>query len=314
MSENPLEVIPPLSPEQRQQAHEQARDLVIRRAGNMPDRERFKYRRISPYPGWITATSLTLLVLLFIVTFLPSAFRLFNAGRDYFEKGIPNEPAQAAVVGFAIFMMAEITVILATVVQRVYFHDGDQKILNMAIVIGVLIAMFGNIVVAKPSTDNLSFQTVFEWLETIGPSIIVFVTSFILKQIMFTSMEHRILNEEEYQEALAEWDERVNKPEEDPKFMQVYGASIKDMISRQFVVGSKARERREYLNSLTNKDWLDLFVREITQENWVPSNIVINAEPMVVDAMSRPEVGSGESPLHINPQPSYGFQTRDSNH
>lgn len=313
MEANILDQIPMLSPDKRQEAREQAHELVRRRAGPRPDRKDYQNRRISPYPTWITATSLTLLALLFLVTFVPSTFRLFTAGRDTFERGIPNEPVQAAAVGIAIFAMAEITVILATIVQRVWYPDKSQHILNAAIILGVLIALFGNIAVAQPRSDELTFWTVFEWLEAVGPSVIVFVTSSILKQIMFRSLEHRTRNEQEYQEALQAWEDKVSDPESDPKFMPIYGSSIKDAITRSFVVGAKASDRRELLNSLSNHDWLQLFIRELQQENWVPTNIVIEQPDVVIEAANRLEVGSNESPLSPQPQPAYGFKTGHSN-
>ncbi len=312
MSDNVLDQIPLLSPEKRQEAREQAHELVIRRAGPRPNRKDFQDRRISMYPGWITTTIMIFLVVLFIASFLPSVFHLFNAGRDYFNSGIVDQPAQAAIVGIASFLMAEVTVILATIVQRVYFQGQSQRLLNSAIIIGVLIAMLGNVASAQPKYE-LTFQAAFDWLLTLGPSIIVFVTSAILKQIMFSSIEHRMLNEQDYQDILKSWESKVSNPEADPKFMAVYGSVTRDLITKAFVVGAKANERRELLNSLSNKEWLELFIRELRQENWVPTNIIFEQEKVIVDADGRSEVGPGESPLSPSLQPSYGFKTDHSN-
>lgn len=97
----------PLTQEQRQGAHRNAREAVLRAIGPRPTREHFTYSTISRYPPAVTLLILLLCLVLLLAAFTPSAIRLYVISSQTFGQAVPNAAATTAV-GIATVLSTEI--------------------------------------------------------------------------------------------------------------------------------------------------------------------------------------------------------------
>jgi hypothetical protein len=102
-----IENLRPLTQEQRQAAHQSAREAVLRAIGAKPVREHFAGETISRYPVSVTRLITLLCLILLIAAFTPSAIRLYVIGSQTFGQAVPDQTAQNAV-GLATVLSAEI--------------------------------------------------------------------------------------------------------------------------------------------------------------------------------------------------------------
>jgi hypothetical protein len=249
-----------LTDDERLSAQESARAVVIRRAGAAPSRDSFASNTLSKYPRSVIIGVSVLMVLVFIGAALPSLFRLFTAGRNYFLDGI-NDPVQAAFVGLATFMLSEFLIILSTIAARVFFTGRGQLIFIVPVLLGLGMALVGNWVVQQP--DDL-----FGWLETIAPPLAVLFMALVGERLILESIAARYENERAYQAALADWRNRTADPEASPHWKAAYANAIKAAITTANSSGTGMTARRELINSMSAADWRPLLLRELHADRW----------------------------------------------
>lgn len=250
----------PLTDEERLQASERARAVVIRAAGDKPNRAQYTDVSVSKYPAWVGRLTATLMAVVFVAAAMPSLFRLFTAGRDYFLHGI-EEPVQAAIVGVSTFLLAEFLIVLSTISARVYFEGRARLVFVVPVGLGLAVALVGNWVVAQPGD-------VFGWLETLSPPLAVLFLALIGERLVLDAIERRHAGERAYQEALIEWQAATAEPERSPRWRSAYANALKATLQDVNSRGTGATARREVMANLSAGYWRSLVGREYAADSW----------------------------------------------
>ncbi len=249
-----------LSDEQRIDARERAAKLTLKAVGDKPRRESFLNSSVSKYPSWFTRFVAGLMAVVFVAAGMPSLFRLYSAGRDYFMLGI-NDSLQASIVGFSTFLLAESLVVLSTIAMRVYFTGRAQWFFGIPIFMGLSMALVGNHTVVQPHDP-------FSWLETIVPVFTVLFVAIIGERLVLESLETRHANEKAYQEALVSWQTAAHAPETHPRFASILANALRDALKVVNSEGSGATRRKELMSALSVEHWKALVYRELQADNW----------------------------------------------
>lgn len=297
-----------LTEDQRLDAKERAKSLILRSAGDepqpeqfrraaplRPDREQYADTYISRYPAWLTKAVGAVMLVVFVAAAMPSLFRLYTAGRDYFGHGI-SDPLQGAVVGVSTFLLAEFLIVLSTISARVYFQGAARLLFVVPIGMGLAVALVGNWTITQPSD-------LFGWLETVVPPVSVVFIALVLEKLILDGVHSRHANEKAYQQAVAEWNQAVNEqkaseelayraailrwqtmtrePEESDHWRQVYATALREAIKAANAQGRGKTERVELMQSFNGRDWSILVRREMEADRWYER---IDEEPAIEDA------------------------------
>jgi hypothetical protein len=244
-----------LDPYQRAQARTDACEAIKARY-KMPTRADYLAETISEYPQWLQRGMLGMMLVLLTATAIPSFFRMFHAGRTYFLHGI-NDHVQATLVGFAVFIMAETTLISASIAREVLFKGQRAKraILMVVMLMAFALAIVGNWTVANP-------ESLFGLLETITPPVATLAIAMVLEGLALSSLKNRLANERAFQQALAEYRRVTDNPEHDSNWKQIYGQYLKLHIERVNTVGRGATDRGRLMAGATPLVWSLLIARE----------------------------------------------------
>lgn len=254
------QTIQPLSDEQRIEARSRAGKLVLKAVGDRPRREQFINATIGKYPLWFTRFVAGLMAVVFIAAGMPSLFRLYSAGRDYFMHGI-NDTLQASIVGFSTFMLAESLVILSTIAARVYFTGKARYIFVVPVIMGLMMALVGNWTVVQP-------KDLFSWLETLIPPFTVLFVALIGERLILESLETRHSNEKAYQEAVVGWQIASHAPEDHPRYGSALANVLREALRLANSEGTGATRRKELMSALSTEHWKALVYRELQADNW----------------------------------------------
>jgi|GEM_PF-5850218 len=285
-----------LNDEQRLTAKNEARQIVIAQYGDeptleqfqrplslLPDRENYENRTVSEYPEWLTKVISVFMGIVFIAAALPSLFRLYRVGYDYFYAGIENG-WQAQITGVSTFLLAEFLIILSTVGMRVLFKSKAARALFIIpIAMGLMMALVGNWTITQPH-DAMS------WLETIVPPAAVLFTAMIGEQLILHSVKTRYANERAYQQdrraieserreqqqtekqsyrqSLTTWHNATKAPENSEFWLSAYANALREQIVLANDSGRGRTERMEYLSNLSRDEWINLIRQEIQAEQW----------------------------------------------
>jgi hypothetical protein len=316
-----------LNDEQRLIAKEQARRIVVQSYGteptseqfqrplpSLPSREDYEGRQISEYPVWVSKLIAAFMGIVFVAAALPSLFRLYTVGRDYYLMGINNE-FQASIVGFSTFVLAEFLIVLSTVAMRVLFKSNlARAAFAIPIVLGMAMAFVGNWTITQPH-DAMS------WLETIAPPIAVLFTAFIGEQLILHNLKTRHANERAFQmdyralelerrqqqeaekvayrESLHRWQEVINKPEQSEAWLSAYANAIWQQLLIANDFGRGKSERIEYLSSLDRQSKIDLVRQQIDGANWYSEKSISEAPRL--QSHEKPHESYNEAVIIVNP-------------
>lgn len=290
---NKLTLLRQLTDDERLTAYEQAKNNVVRASGEKPYRAQFANSQ-SKFPAWFSRFVALLMVIAFIASAMPSLFRLFTAGRDYFQHGI-DSGWQGAVVGVSTFILAEFLIILSTITARVYFDAKQARIFIIPILMGLSVAFVGNWTVTQPND-------LFGWLETIIPPSAVLFLALIGERLILDAIETRHANEQAYQSALAEYQVLVDNPEQSPKWISTYANALRDALRSANGRGRGASERVELMASLSLEDWRVLVARELQALDWfaLPPEPETKIEVETGNFTNAELNGNGQLPLFVN--------------
>lgn len=256
----PVEQVRKLSVEERARAKDKARTQI---AGKKPV---LKYtQKVSKYPPEIVRFIEFCCWLVLVAAFLPSAFRLFAAGQEAFIHGM-NEDILATIVGGCTVILAEISLVVCTITLSISESAFSKKLMWAGAIIATVVALFGNISVAKLHTINI-FEKPFYAIEAIVPSIIALFMSYILKERRLDSVEEKFRTEMQFKLDEEKWHETYDKAEnmESDTWRQAYALALRDMI---YTVNNRLKLGKEYLPKLTDQDWLFLVNRELAADTW----------------------------------------------
>ncbi len=257
---NNLRLIKRLSDEERIDCAERARSIVVRAVGNRPTRGQFDHDNVSKYPRWFTRAIGALLLALFVAAGLPSFFRLFTAGRDYYLHGIADG-IQAALVGLSTFVLAETLIIASTIAAKVYFSGRARLVFIIPVGMGLAMALVGNWYVTRP-------YDIFGWLETLVPPLSVLFIALIGERLILDAIETRHSNEVAYARALSEFQTATSDPERHPRYMSAYANALRQRLMQVQSIGTGAKLRLELMQSLTTDDWRAIVRREMSADDW----------------------------------------------
>lgn len=255
-----LKTLRRLTDEERLEAQEKARAVIVRSIGDKPTRAAYENNHVSQYPAWFTQLVAAVMGIVFLAAAMPSLFRLFTAGRDYFLHGI-DDGIQGAIVGVSTFVLAEFLIILSTISARVYFTGRARLVFIVPIIMGLAMALVGNWTVTQP-TD------LFGWLETLIPPSAVLFIALIGERLILDAIEARHANERSFQEALTEWQTAVNNPEMAAGYRAAYANALRDALRDGNMKGKGAKERAEFMRGLGVDDWRALVTRELKADSW----------------------------------------------
>jgi len=300
-----LQELRQLTDDERLDAVENARATVTRKIGDKPSRDTFANNTISRYPAWLTRAVGGVMAIVFIASALPSLFRLFTAGRDYFMHGI-TDGTQGALVGVSTFLLAEFLIILSTISARVYFHGRSRLIFIVPISLGLAVALVGNYVIAKPAD-------IFGWLETIVPPIAVLFLALIGERLILDAIEARHANERDYQHALTRWQLAVNSPEQSEHWALTYANALRQAIINANTKGTGATARRELINTLTPAHWRLLVIRELRADSWFNA-IDMSATATTTTEPSAGVLSNGHTPVISATEPARTYTPTDGHH
>lgn len=277
---NTVQAIHPLTDEQRIEAQQKAREIVVLSVGEQPTREAFQHTQVSHYPAWFTRVIAGLMIVVGLASAMPSLFRLYTAGSTYFLHGIDNA-ILASIVGVSTFLLAEFLIILSTISARVYFAGKARFIFVIPVCLGLAMALVGNWVIAQP-TD------LFGWLETLAPPIAVLFLALIGERLVLDAIESRHANERAYSVALQEWQKSTSNPEQSPRWQSAYVNALKQALISANAKGTGATQRRELLATLKREDWIQLVKRELDSEDWFHNHTPEPVEVEVVQPVKNP--------------------------
>lgn len=253
-----IEHLRPLTQEQRQGAHQSAREAVLRVSGPKPVREHFAGETISRYPTFVTRLITFLCLILLLAAFTPSAIRLYVIGSQTFGQAVPNEMAKN-VVGLATVLSAEVgQVVFSLALATLGASVVSRRLLYASMLLSTGIALTEYVQLNLVGHT----QSVFAWLEAVAPPLVVLSTAYVLKEQMLETIEHRHTTERTYQAALNEWHRATAHPEAHSQWSQLYANALRDALSRA------NNRRQETLASLTTADWRALVYRELQTEHW----------------------------------------------
>lgn len=314
MNQSLYQIIQPLSDEQRINARARAAELVLKAVGAEPRREAFINVTISKYPAWFTKFIGALMAIVFIAAGMPSLFRLFSAGRDYFLHGIDNQ-FQAAIVGLSTFLLAESLVVLSTIAARVYFTGRARLIFVFPVIMGLMMALVGNWTIVQPGD-------LFSWLETIVPPLVVLFVAFIGEKLILEALETRHANERAYQTALSSWQIAAHTPENHPHYGSILANVLRDALRSINSDGPGSGRRKELMSAFSTDHWRALVYRELQAEQWYSTPLAdvpelpLLAAPEKKQRRAEPEQTAEPSqeaePEADTPAAPFGLTLRDS--
>lgn len=290
-----LRELRPLTDEERLEAAERARAVVVKAAGEKPRREQFDDVAISKYPRWFTRLVAVFMVIVFTAAAMPSLFRLYTAGSEYFRHGIDNA-FLGSIVGISTFLLAEFLIILSTISARVYFEGRARLIFIIPIGLGLAMALVGNWVVANPSD-------LFGWLETLSPPLAVLFLALIGERLVLDAIEARHANERAYEAALVDWQASTRNPEESPRWRSAYANALKASLREANSKDRGAKARQELMGTLKAADWRLLVVREMRADSWFDEPMELMSAQPTASVEEQHEVVTTEnftSPAAVN--------------
>lgn len=254
-----MQVIRPLDQDGRTKAHQAAMQSMQTWIGNAPKREDFANAYASEYPRYVAWTITGAMLVVFVAAALPSLFRLFTAGRDYFMQGIAND-LQGSLAGASTFLLAEFMVIASMIAMQVLFKQDDnwRRLLYIPVAFGTALAFVGNWTITQP-------QDVFAWLETLAPPVAVLSMSFLGEHLILKSIATRKANEDKYQVALADYNLQTAHLEQHERWPSFYANAIIDQLRK---ANGRSKAVREAWAAVTVAIRLQLYMRELAADSW----------------------------------------------
>lgn len=255
---NTLQVLRPLTQEEREIARDNARNAII---GTPPDRKHFVHAAARKFPAYVQWIILTLCSVVLIAAFLPSAIRLHHIGVQTFMHAISDAPS-LTVAGWSVVLLAETGQLVFTLALAVLDAQRSQRLmLYGGAALCTAVALVGNVQLAQPALQSEAFA----WLEAVAPPLVVLATAHVLKHQMLHGIEQRYKDEREYQIALTQWKQRSAAPEQDASWRKRYANALRDGIRK---ANNRSERGRNALHVLTLQDWYALVEREMQADEW----------------------------------------------
>jgi len=304
-----------LNPEQHQHAKNQAMDILKKSTQGKPVRADYNSINESEYPQWFTPVAGLFILFVFASAGIFSFLRVYESGYVYFlgkfaeQNGVTtaidltkftggiNNPQQAALAGVLGFILAEFMIIVSVVTSHTIAKGkrGLQVALVIPVLIGGLIALFGNIVIEQP-------HDIFSWGVTISPPVVAIIFSHILSTLFLYSLVARTKNSADFKQALDVWTMAHNKPESHPDFQKHFIAYLKTEIVNANVLGNGGKARKSILDSLSYTDWRSVIKRELVQTSDNFADVELSNAMMLSASGGGQRLTSGQVLISVPPK------------
>lgn len=291
-----------LTDNERLDARERAREIVLREIGERPAREQYSGMTVSEYPTWVTRLVGGLMLVVFVAAAMPSLFRLYSAGSRYHLDGI-NAPWQAAVVGVSTFLLAEFLIITSTLAASIFYRGKARAVFAFPVSLGLAVAFVGNWTVVQP-------HDMFSWLETVVPPLAVLVMSFVGERLILDAVKQQHADEKSYQEAVAYWQQQTREVETHARWNVVYGRSLIQALREANTGGTGTKARLEAMAAMTRREWAALVRRELLIEagDWLTHEQPAEDAPAIPEsAPERPKETSGNGGNLAPTEAAHGY-------
>jgi len=281
--------------QQRIDARNRAKELVVTMAGAKPTPDEFQENHVGKYPAVVVNTVLILCGVALVAAFYPSAMRLYDAGYHSFYHAIQN-PVKASLAGVSLIVMAELTLLICNLAYTVIDANATYRaLLNIGSLLSTAIAMVGNIQVGLVG----QFDSPIAYLETMTPPLLVVILSFVLKGVLLTRISETHQWQTTFKQALERWQQDVRNAEHSPRFKQAYAAELKALYMAINNEGRGRNERLTYLQSLTPQSWSALVKAAFAEDVWYDDDVIptegYTVTPIQLPSIERPSIPSTTS-------------------
>lgn len=263
--------IPRLSSSQRLDAENRAKDIIYRKIGNRPEMKDFSREVIYEMPSNFRTLTTRLMFGSLGAAFFMSALRLLTLGMEHAKKE-NYELLPAFLVGVAVIIIAE----FSQLVFLLAFANSEKSrvtrfMLLAGAFISTLIALAGN---GQSAIDHDNLNSMFDYLVTYGPPLIVIGVGWVLKDTYVSSAKRNQEIKVKYDEAMNRYQELVQSPKEHPDYSAIYAEIIRDEIAS--MANRKVGEHtngdniyfRDIIPLMNDDDWSWLVSRELDSGNW----------------------------------------------
>lgn len=273
---NALELLRPLTQEERMQAMQNAKDSLRRSFGDAPKYEQYAMQYASKHPAGVRRTVTVLCIIVLSAAFALSAMRLYYIGSETFGASIPDAHSMV-IAGIATVLLAEAAQLVSTLALAMFGETRSARYILYATASGATcIALVGNAQVALPGHASNAFA----YLDAFVPPLLVIGIGHILKYQWLHSIEQKHEINQKYDHALEQWQGRVNADAlKHEDWMTFYANALRDELRR---VNARIPAARAALPKLDIADWRALIQREIGADQWfVPSTpqVVVSTPP-----------------------------------
>lgn len=262
-----LATLIPLTEDDRHQAALDA-DLAIRRIiGDRPRRDQYKQTTVSEYPGWFSGLVSVLLFVILAAASTVSVFRVYTSAYDSYLTTIPDS-TQAGIVGWATFLMAEVTVVISTLAARILFQSARmQRVFYSVAFAAALIAVVGNAMITRPVLE-WSLDSVWLVLETLTPPLFVMATALVGERLVADAIRQRHADETAYKAALTKWQSDVDVTRQHGQWRTKYRNALRDRLRKTNGQGRGREARIALMQTMTPVDWTAAVQREEAADLW----------------------------------------------
>jgi len=298
-----------------------AKNLIIKKAGKEPERDTFENEHVPRYPPLMNKILLFLMAIPLFLSFLVSAFRLYDVGYNTYFHSIQDQ-FQATIAGITIVLVAEIGMILFSIFPTVFpekdreqdygtgvIADLRKGIANLPrpnpysayVLLCLIVTLVGNIHVAEPQALASVNGNYFGYIEAVVPTLVVIGIAWGLKRMILHYLAERQRVTKLYKEALAEWKAVTNHPEQSAEYdLQLRKGILKKVKEKN----ARTKERKELLAALQpmHEQWL--LWRELQRDQIALTGVV---EPFPHELPPLPQFDDPaevvtDEPFFIQPQ------------
>jgi hypothetical protein len=255
-----------LTPEERLDAQERAKALILRAYGDAPQRAAFAQDSASEYPVWIQRAILALVAIVLVAAFIPSAIRLYDIGYSTFYDAIPHQQS-AAMAGLSIVILAEAAQVLFSIAGAVLpTSRAAHRVLLAAMLGATILALVGNAQVGLAQAGK--WANPFAWLDALLPPLAVLATAYVLKGQLLSAIKQRHAQERAYSAALAQWRSATAQPLNAPQWPQAYANALRAALIEANSKGPGAQARKDVMAQMDNRAWKALVLHEMAADAW----------------------------------------------
>lgn len=277
-----IRYILPLTYEEREAAYKKARERL---AGKETDIKKFKKASLRKYPERITNIAYSLLLILMVFTFIPSAMSLYFSGASRYcialegftqGQGLQDltfsyDP-RCQIVGVSMVLMAEVgqivfLVSLAILDTQERWHIG-RIVINPVLlflwsgtILSTIIALVGNAHFGQPWIHG---NWVFDYVKTFGPPLLTMGIGFVLKELFLNNVKDNFEITAKYNEAEEQRLRVYNDPESAPNWNRYLVQTLREEI----VAKNTRKPQKLALRALSEEEWQYLLRAEYARMNW----------------------------------------------